>query len=188
MVAAEAAERSAATESTAKAAFDKAKKTAQDAITLVQQTEAKQSLSKGTRSKLESAFVDLPANASTAAKVLAFARAQIGEPYVFGAAGPGSWDCSGLTMMAFQSAGIDIGGHGATVQYTTARDKGLLVPYSQAQPGDLVFYGSGSDMAHVAVYSGGGNMVEAPHPGASVREVPVRTDGGLAPMVARFTG
>ena len=186
-----AADRSASSAVVAKAAFDEAKKTAEAAITLVQQTETKrdrQQAPKGASSALEAAYVDLPANASTAAKVIAFGRAQIGEPYVFGAAGPGSWDCSGLTMMAFQSAGIQIGGHGATVQYTTARSKGLLVPYSQAQPGDLVFYGSGSDMAHVAIYSGGGNMIEAPHPGAQVREVPVRTQGGLAPMVARYTG
>ena len=130
-------------------------------------------------------YVDLPANASTAARVLAFARGQIGKPYVFGGAGPRTWDCSGLTMMAFHSVHISIGGHSSNAQYHLAARRGLLVPYSAAQPGDLLFYGSG-DMYHVAIYSGGGRMVEAPRPGADVREVPVR-DGDLAPMVARFS-
>ena len=184
-----AADRSATSALQAKSAFEDAKKAAQTAITLVQQTEDKRdSVSKGEQSALSAAYIDLPPDATVSARVVAFARAQIGEPYVFGAAGYGSWDCSGLTMVSFETDGIDIGGHGATVQYTTARDRGLLVPYDQAQPGDLVFYGSGGDMAHVAVYSGGGNMIEAPHPGADVREVPVRTDGGLQPLVARFTG
>jgi peptidoglycan DL-endopeptidase CwlO len=121
-----------------------------------------------------------------AEKVLAFARAQIVKPYVFGAAGPGAYDCSGLTMAAFAATGRQIGGHGVNVQYRLAQSKGLLVPYSAAKPGDLLFYGSG-DYYHVAIYSGGGNMIEAPMPGRSVREVPVRTDD-LAPLVGRFTG
>lgn len=184
-----AADRASVSAHGAKATFDDAKKSAEAALLLVQQTESKQdqAATKVDSAKYQAAYVDLPADASTAAKVVAFARAQIGEPYVFAAAGPSSWDCSGLTMMAFQSVGIAIGGHGATVQYTTARSKGLLVPYAQAQPGDLLFWGSGGDMEHVAVYSGGGKMIEAPHPGASVREVPVRT-GGMSGMVARYTG
>lgn len=185
--AADAAARATAAADSAKTAYDEAKKSAENAIALLQQTESKRDRRSGASSRLEAAFVDLPADASTAARVLAFARAQIGEPYVFGSAGPSSWDCSGLTMMAFQAAGIPIGGHGATVQFTTARAKNLLVPYSQAQPGDLVFYGTGDDKYHVAMYSGGGKMVEAARPGTLVREVPVRTVD-LTPVVARYTG
>jgi cell wall-associated NlpC family hydrolase len=179
-----AAARVAAEEQDAKELYQKAKKTSDAARLLVAKAEEKRS--PGSNAKNVQAYADLPSDASVAAQVLAFARAQIGEPYVFGAAGPGSWDCSGLTMGAFQTTGRNIGGHGVNVQYQLAQSKGLLVPYSAAQPGDLVFYGSG-DHYHVAIYSGGGNMIEAPYPGRSVREVPVRT-AELAPVVARFTG
>ena len=178
-----AADRLSTQESRAKDAYAKAKKTSADARLLVAKAEEKRT--PGSNAANVQAYKDLPSDASVAQKVLAFARAQIGEPYVFGAAGPGSWDCSGLTMAAFASVGKDIGGHGVNVQYQLARSKGLLVPYSAAQPGDLLFYGSG-DYYHVAIYSGGGNMVEAPMPGKDVREVPVRT-ADLAPVVARFT-
>jgi cell wall-associated NlpC family hydrolase len=179
-----AADRVADEEQDAKDLYAKAKKASDAARLLVAQAEEKKS--PGSNAGFAKAYADLPSDASVAAKVVAFARAQIGEPYVFGAAGPSSWDCSGLTMGAFQSTGRNIGGHGVNVQYQLARSKGLLVPYSSAKPGDLLFYGSG-DFYHVALYSGGGNMIEAPYPGKAVREVPVRT-ADLAPVVARFTG
>jgi cell wall-associated NlpC family hydrolase len=179
-----AAERVAAQEQQAKALYAEAKKTSDAARLLVAKAEEKKS--PGSNAVNAQAYADLPSDASVAAKVVAFARAQIGEPYVFGAAGPSSWDCSGLTMGAYASTGRAIGGHGVNVQYQLARSKGLLVPYSSAKPGDLVFYGSG-DFYHIAIYSGGGNMIEAPMPGKDVREVPVRT-ADLAPVVARFSG
>jgi cell wall-associated NlpC family hydrolase len=126
-------------------------------------------------------------NTSQAAAAVAFARDQIGDMYQFAGAGPNTWDCSGLTMQAYASVGISIGGHSATAQYDLAREQGQLVPYSQARPGDLVFYtDGGGDMYHVAIYSGGGDMIEAPYDGVPVREVPVR-DGDLMPVVARPT-
>jgi len=82
-------------------------------------------------------------NTAAVATAITFARAQVGEPYQFGAAGPNAWDCSGLTMMAYSAAGFAIGGHGSTAQYNRAAARGLLVPYSQMQPGDLIFYSSG---------------------------------------------
>lgn len=179
-----AADRVASEEQDAKRLYEKAKKTSDAARMLVAKAEEKQS--PGSNAANVQAYKDLPADASVAARVLAFARAQIGEPYVFGAAGPSSWDCSGLTMGAFQSVGRDIGGHGVNVQYQLAQRKGLLVPRSQAKPGDLLFYGSG-DHYHVAIFSGGGNMIEAPMPGRNVREIAIRP-GDLAPVVARFTG
>jgi cell wall-associated NlpC family hydrolase len=179
-----AADRVASQEQDAKDLYEKAKKASDAARLLV--AKAEEQRSPGSNAANVQAYADLPSDASTAAKVVAFARAQIGEPYVFGAAGPSSWDCSGLTMGAFQSVGTSIGGHGVNVQYQLARSKGLLVPYSSAEVGDLLFYGSG-DYYHVAIYSGGGNMIEAPYPGKSVREVPVRT-ADLTPVVARFTG
>ena len=164
--------------------YDAAEKASDAARLLVAKAEDKRS--PGSNAANVQAYQDLPSDASVTAKVLAFARAQIGEPYVFGAAGPSSWDCSGLTMGAFAAAGRDIGGHGVNVQFQLARSKGLLLPYSSAQPGDLLFYGSG-DYYHVAIYSGSGRMIEAPMPGRDVREIPVRT-ADLAPVVARFTG
>lgn len=170
-------------EQEAEALYRSAKKASDAARLLVAQAEEKKS--PGSNAANVQAYIDLPSDASVAATVIAFARAQIGEPYVFGAAGPDSWDCSGLTMGAFASAGRDIGGHGVNVQYQLASSTGRLVPYSAAEPGDLLFYGSG-DLYHVAIYAGGGTMIEAPYPGNSVREVPVRT-ADLAPVVARFT-
>ena len=179
-----AADRVASEAQDAKRLYEKAKKTSDAARMLVAKAEEKQS--PGSNAANVQAYEDLPSDASVAARVLAFARAQIGEPYVFGAAGPSSWDCSGLTMGAFQSVGRNIGGHGVNVQYQLAQRKGLLLPRSDAKPGDLLFYGSG-DHYHVAIYSGGGNMIEAPMPGRNVREIAIRT-GDLAPVVARFTG
>lgn len=121
----------------------------------------------------------LQPNATAVAAAIAFARAQVGEPYQFAAAGPDAWDCSGLTMMAYSAAGLSIGGHGSTAQYTRASSRGVLVPYSQVLPGDLIFYSSGGSASaskyHVALYIGDGLMIEAPYPGKSVRIVPVRS-------------
>jgi cell wall-associated NlpC family hydrolase len=115
-------------------------------------------------------------NSAQAASAVAFARDQIGDAYRFAGAGPDSWDCSGLTMMAYASVGIAIGGHSSTAQYDLAKSQGKLVPYSQARVGDLIFYtNGGGDMYHVAMYSGSGMMIEAPYAGVPVREVPVRS-------------
>ena len=185
-----AAGRAEAQKAKARTASAKAKKESAVARGLVIQAEARQRQLAGPKHSSFSvqASVSLPSNATTAQRVLAFARSQIGDPYVFGAAGLSSWDCSGLTMGAFASAGIGIGGRGATVQYDTARSRGLLVSYSSAAPGDLVFFtDGGGDMYHVAIYSGGGMMIEAPYEGRDVREVPVRSYQ-LVGQVARFTG
>ena len=97
--------------------------------------------------------------------MIAFAQSQMGEPYVWGAEGPGSWDCSGLTMKAWQQAGVYLS-HYTGAQWAETRH----VPISARQPGDLVFYGvSGSASHHVGLYVGGDQMIEAPHAGANVR-------------------
>lgn len=108
--------------------------------------------------------------AAKAGKALAFARAQIGKPYVWGATGPGSYDCSGLTQAAWKAAGV-------TLPRTTYDqvDAGTTVPLSQAQPGDLVFFYD--DITHVGVYVGNGMMIHAPKPGTYVREESVFYDG-----------
>ncbi|HEY5249091.1 MAG TPA: C40 family peptidase [Dermatophilaceae bacterium] len=97
--------------------------------------------------------------------VIAFARAQIGKPYQWGAAGPGTFDCSGLTLMAWAQAGVNLS-HYTGFQWTETR----RVPLSQLQPGDLVFYGvDGADSHHVGLYVGNDMMIDAPYTGAYVR-------------------
>ena len=98
------------------------------------------------------------------------ALSQVGKPYQWGAAGPDSYDCSGLTMWAWAHAGVSLP-HSSAAQYgATSR-----VSQSDWQPGDLLFYGS--PIHHVGMYIGGGQMVEAPYTGASVRVVsPYRSD------------
>ncbi|ALM41153.1 MULTISPECIES: C40 family peptidase [Streptomyces] len=100
--------------------------------------------------------------AAKAEKVIAFARAQMGKPYVWGAAGPDSFDCSGLTQAAWKTAGISL-------PRTTWDQVGVgqKVSVDNAQPGDLVFFYD--DISHVGIYIGGGEMIHAPKPGADVR-------------------
>jgi cell wall-associated NlpC family hydrolase len=104
---------------------------------------------------------------SGASAAIAFARRQLGEPYVFGAAGPNTWDCSGLTMRAWQAAGVNLG-HFTGTQYASVRH----VSESQLRRGDLIFYATNrrkpSTIFHVALYIGGGQMIQAPRPGRNV--------------------
>ncbi|MFH9986280.1 C40 family peptidase [Streptomyces luteogriseus] len=111
--------------------------------------------------------------ATKADKALAFARAQIGKPYVWGAVGPGSYDCSGLTQAAWKAAGV-------TLPRTTYDqvNAGTTVPLSQARPGDLVFFYD--DVTHVGIYIGNGMMIHAPKPGTYVREESIFYDGESA--------
>ncbi|MEU4652943.1 NlpC/P60 family protein [Streptomyces sp. NPDC023723] len=108
--------------------------------------------------------------ATKAEKALAFARAQIGKPYVWGATGPDSYDCSGLTQAAWKDAGVDL--PRTTYDQVNA---GTTVSISAAQPGDLVFFYD--DISHVGLYIGNGMMIHAPKPGAYVREESVYYDG-----------
>lgn len=101
--------------------------------------------------------------AAKAEKVLAFARAQIGKPYVWGATGPSSYDCSGLTGAAWKAAGVQL------PRTTWDQVKvGKRVATADLLPGDLVFFYD--DISHVGIYKGDGKMIHAPKPGANVRE------------------
>ena len=105
-----------------------------------------------------------PAPSSGAQAAVAAALSQVGKPYQWGAAGPDSYDCSGLTMWAWAQGGVSLP-HNSGMQYAaTAR-----VDQSDWQPGDLLFYGS--PIHHVAMYIGNGRMVEAPYSGSQVRVV-----------------
>ncbi|MFG2722271.1 NlpC/P60 family protein [Streptomyces sp. NPDC048416] len=102
------------------------------------------------------------APSSRAAAAVAFAYSALGKPYVWGATGPSSFDCSGLTQAAWRSAGVQL----PRTTYTQI-NTGSRVTRSQLAPGDLVFFYSG--ISHVGLYIGGGKMIHAPHPGAPVR-------------------
>ena len=99
---------------------------------------------------------------SAVAAVLRYAYAQLGKPYRYGAAGARTFDCSGLSMRAWQAAGVSMA-HNAAAQYDSTRH----VSRSNLQPGDLVYFGF--PIHHVGIYIGGGKMIEAPYTGADVR-------------------
>jgi peptidoglycan DL-endopeptidase CwlO len=103
-----------------------------------------------------------------AARAVAFARSQLGRPYVWGAAGPSAYDCSGLVLAAYRSAGLWLP-RVSRAQWHAGPRVGL----GELAPGDLVFFaydpGNPSSIHHVGMYVGGGAMVEAPYSGASVR-------------------
>lgn len=103
-----------------------------------------------------------PGVRASAGKAVETARAQIGKPYEWGAGGPGSFDCSGLTAYAWSSAGVSLP-HSSRAQYSSLPH----VSRSQLQPGDLVFFGS--PIHHVGIYEGGGTMINAPETGENVR-------------------
>ncbi|MEU1467625.1 NlpC/P60 family protein [Streptomyces sp. NPDC005761] len=101
-----------------------------------------------------------------AAEAVAFAYTALGKPYVWGATGPSSFDCSGLTQAAWRSAGVSL----PRTTYTQI-DAGRRVSRSELAPGDLVFFYSG--VTHVGLYIGNGRMIHAPRPGAPVRVAPI---------------
>ncbi|MFG2113967.1 NlpC/P60 family protein [Streptomyces sp. NPDC048718] len=108
----------------------------------------------------------VPDATGRAAEAISFARAQIGKPYVWGATGPSSYDCSGLTQAAWRAAGVTL----PRTTYTQI-NAGHRVSRSELAPGDLVFFYSG--VSHVGLYIGGGRMIHAPRPGAPVRIAPI---------------
>lgn len=123
-------------------------------------------------------------------RAIAFATEQLGERYVLGGAGPNVWDCSGITMKSYAAAGVYIGWHSATAQYNVMAAQRKLVPFQDAQRGDLIWWSTerafSGDKYHVAIYLGNGMMLEAPNPARTVRIVPVRF-GELWPYAGRPT-
>ena len=110
---------------------------------------------------------NLPAPSARAAAAIQYAEAQLGKPYRYAASGPGSYDCSGLTMMAWAAAGVSMP-HYSGSQYQMFPH----VPLGELQPGDLIFWGAGGS-EHVSMYIGGGLQVAATHTGDYVRIQPV---------------
>jgi peptidoglycan DL-endopeptidase CwlO len=106
-------------------------------------------------------FGPTPSVNGGAGAAIAEAKRQLGKPYEWGAAGPDSFDCSGLTMWAWRAGGVSLP-HYSGAQYSSTTH----IPLSAIQPGDLIFYESPSQ--HVALYIGGGQIIHAPHPGGVV--------------------
>jgi cell wall-associated NlpC family hydrolase len=131
-----------------------------EAETLLEELKAEEReeiLSRGNTTRLPS---DVPVSGRAAAAVQ-YALAQVGDSYVYGAAGPDAFDCSGLTMMAWAQAGVGLP-HSSSAQYSS----GPHVAFSDLQPGDLVFYYS--PISHVGMYIGNGMIVHAANPGTGV--------------------
>jgi cell wall-associated NlpC family hydrolase len=121
-----------------------------------------------------------PPPSSGAARAVATAQAQLGQPYQWGAAGPDSFDCSGLTMFAWAAAGVSLP-HSSGSQYAITTHIAL----SDLQPGDLVFFYS--DLSHVGIYVGGGTMIHAPHPGTVVSYASIYDMGTTDIVAARVS-
>jgi hypothetical protein len=117
----------------------------------------------------------LPAPTQAASVAIAFALSQIGKPYVWGATGPSSYDCSGLMLRAYQAAGINLP-RVSSDQFHA----GALLPVHDAQPGDLMFLAYNPDdpstIHHVFMYLGNNQIVEAPYTGQNVRQVAMPWD------------
>ncbi|MBC7463572.1 MAG: C40 family peptidase [Actinobacteria bacterium] len=115
-------------------------------------------------------------DSSRGSKALRFALQQIGDIYVWGGSGLERWDCSGLTLRAFQQTGVSLP-HSSAVQF----NYGKSVSYKSLKPGDLVFYGR--PISHVAIYMGGGKMVQAPRAGKRVEVVSLTLQFGSKPFI-----
>lgn len=131
----------------------------------------------------EEAAAQAAASANKADTAIAAAQTYLGVPYVWAAESYSGVDCSGLTMLAYQQAGVYLT-HSSRVQY----GQGTAIPLSEMQPGDLIFYshdGTQAGIYHVTMYLGNGQMIEAPVPGSVVRIASVYYSGGIMPYAVR---
>ncbi|MFI5915263.1 C40 family peptidase [Dactylosporangium sp. NPDC051541] len=124
--------------------------------------------SSNTTKKQQTTTTTVKPPSGAAGTVVSFAMAQVGKPYVYAASGPNAYDCSGLVAAAYAKVGIKL-----PHQSEQIAARGRQVPAGQWMPGDVI-HTSG----HVAIYIGGGKMVEAANPSAGIRVAPVR--GGTA--------
>ncbi|WP_112467761.1 C40 family peptidase [Streptomyces triticisoli] len=116
--------------------------------------------------------VNVPAGSGRAAAAFAAAQSKLGSPYVYGAAGPSSFDCSGLTSWAYAQAGVSL--PRTSESQTGAGTR--IYSMSQLKVGDLVFFFN--DLHHVGLYAGNGQVLHAPRPGTVVRYESFNTMGG----------
>ncbi|MFC8504993.1 C40 family peptidase [Streptomyces sp. NPDC057411] len=157
-----------------KAEAEKAEKAAEQARAEAQERASRTSTRTTLSAKSSSGSSDAVGSSSgsssqvatgSAAAIVAFAQAQIGDAYVSGGTGPNSWDCSGLVQAAYREAGIDL----PRISYEQS-SMGTSVSLSNLQPGDILYWGSRSGSYHVAIYVGGGKYVGAQNPSTGVVE------------------
>ena len=175
IVAQQQAAAAAAATQAAQAAFNAKVTAAQKAQSTGGQTVSQTSRSGGSAATAATAVPSGPPPpvAAGVAGAIQAAEGEIGVPYVWGGSSPSGFDCSGLVMWSYAQAGISLP-RTSGAQYAATTH----IPLADIQPGDLLFYGpGGSD--HVAMYVGGGSMIEAPFTGASVWITGVRTGDGF---------
>jgi cell wall-associated NlpC family hydrolase len=141
---------------------------AKDLLSTLKNRAAAASRSKDRAATPAAAPVANVAASGRAGAAVQYALAQVGDAYVYGAAGPSAFDCSGLTMMAWAQAGVGLP-HSSGAQMGS----GPSISQSQLQPGDLVFYYS--PVSHVGMYIGNGMIVHAANPGSGVTTAPVNS-------------
>ncbi|GAA4877633.1 NlpC/P60 family protein [Saccharopolyspora cebuensis] len=127
---------------------------------------------------------NMAAGGVLAGKAMEYAHTKLGSPYVWGATGPNTFDCSGLTQQAWSAAGVTI----PRVSQEQYDRGGAHVPLAEARTGDLVFWGYGRDpdsVHHVALYLGDNKVLHAPQPGESVEITELWDSGELLPHVVR---
>jgi len=139
---------------------------------LAERDEAAERISRSSSSGSSTPVPNVPANGRAAIAVKA-ALSKIGAPYVYGTAGPNTFDCSGFTSWAWAQAGVSL-----SRSSRTQATQGTRVSVSQLQPGDILFYDS--PVSHVAMYIGDGMVVHASNPRTDVTTAPMYQAGGSA--------
>jgi peptidoglycan DL-endopeptidase CwlO len=165
-----AAQRSQRQNAQAKSAYDEVaakakelrdqKRTVERAVSKQRQLVNRLGAAASSRSSSAGGTYNGPATGS-ARQALNYAYAQLGKPYAYGGAGPNSFDCSGLTMMAWKAGGVSLPRTTYSQYDATTR-----VSFADLQPGDLVFF---NGLNHMGIYVGGGKMIHAPHTGTTVQ-------------------
>ncbi|MFI8826996.1 C40 family peptidase [Streptomyces sp. NPDC053431] len=148
-----------------KAEAERAEKARAEAQERASRTATRTSLSAASTSASAGDSAGSQVATGSAAAIVAFAKAQIGDAYVSGGTGPNSWDCSGLVQAAYRQAGIDL-----PRISSDQSSMGTSVSLSDLQPGDVLYWGSRSGSYHVAIYVGGGKYVGAQNPSTGVVE------------------
>lgn len=142
------------------AAKAKAEAEAKERAERASRTSERTTLSASSGSSDSGSSASAPSSSSnvsgSAASIVAFAKAQVGDAYVPGGTGPNSWDCSGLVQAAYRTAGIDL----PRVSQSQSTF-GTQVSLDNLQPGDILYWGSAGSAYHVAIYVGGGEFVGA---------------------------
>lgn len=156
-------------EAAAKAKAEAAERASRAAARTTLQTTTTSTSSSGSTAATTTSY---SSNATgSAASIVSFAQAQVGDAYVSGGTGPNSWDCSGLVQAAFRTVGVEL--PRVSQSQSTA---GTQVSLSNLQPGDILYWGSAGSAYHVGIYVGGGQFVGAQNSSTGVVQRPLSYD------------